>query len=171
MMKIRQALPSDAASLAAISMEVWIGTYMRRGVNAFFAEYALGEFRLEKFQAILGSVNDRVIVSDNEDGIDGFVRISFDSPAPALGTAKTEIKTLYVQPRHHRKGVGTGLLRAALETCATRDIKSVWLSVNSENHSALEFYKASGFVTMGQTHFRINDQAYLNEVMERQITG
>lgn len=79
-LRIRDALPSDASSLAAISMEVWIGTYLRRGVNAFFADYALSEFTSQRFEAILGSVNDHLVVSENEDGIDGFIRVSFKSP-------------------------------------------------------------------------------------------
>ena len=164
-LRIRDALPSDASSLAAISMEVWIGTYLRRGVNAFFADYALREFTSQRFEAIMSS-NDHLIVSENEDGIDGFIRVSFESPAPSPSMAQTEIKTLYVQPRHHGKGIGKRLLQAALAICAAKDVETVWLSVNSENSTALEFYRANGFVTIGQTHFRIDDQAYLNEVME-----
>ncbi|MGV1752047.1 N-acetyltransferase family protein [Agrobacterium sp. CG674] len=165
-LRIRDALPSDASSLAAISLEVWIGTYLRLGVNAFFADYALREFTSEKFEAILGSANDHLIVSENEDGIDGFIRLSFDLPAPSPSMAQTEIKTLYLQPRHHGKGIGKRLLQAALAICAAKDIETVWLSVNTENSAARQFYMANGFVTIGETHFRIDDQAYLNEVME-----
>ncbi len=43
-MTLRLAQVSDASSIAALSIEVWIGTYLKRGVNAFFADYALGEF-------------------------------------------------------------------------------------------------------------------------------
>ena len=165
-LRIRDALPSDASSLAAISPEVWIGTYLRRGVNAFFADYALSEFTSEKFEAILGSVNDHLIVSENEDGIDGFIRVSFKSRAPSASKTQTEIKTLYVQPRHHGKGIGKRLMQAALAICAAKEIETVWLSVNSENSAALEFYRANGFVMTGQTHFRFDNQAYLNAVME-----
>ncbi|RLJ51509.1 hypothetical protein BCF46_1722 [Litoreibacter meonggei] len=47
-MTIRNATPSDASSMAAISMEVWIGTYLKRGVSALFAEYALKTFTFER---------------------------------------------------------------------------------------------------------------------------
>lgn len=43
-MTIRNATPSDASIMAAISMEVWIGTYLKRGVSTFFAEYPLETF-------------------------------------------------------------------------------------------------------------------------------
>jgi hypothetical protein len=44
MMLIRPSVSKDASSLALLSLEVWSTTYLRRGINAFFAEYALEEF-------------------------------------------------------------------------------------------------------------------------------
>ncbi|MBB3945979.1 ribosomal protein S18 acetylase RimI-like enzyme [Rhizobium skierniewicense] len=166
-MHFRPARADDAASLAAISVEVWIGTYVRKGVNSVFAEYALSEFTAAKFEAFLASENEAVIVSQNENGIDGFIRLSFDSPAPDCDRCATEICTLYVQPRHHGRKLGSGLLHEALRLCQARDISEVWLAVNSQNTRAIEFYKAHSFSLSGQTHFRIADEVYLNEVMKR----
>ena len=168
-MVFRTALMADAASLAVISAEVWVGTYLRQGVSPFFANYALDEFTREKFEAIIARQDEQIIVSENDNGIDGFIRLSFDSPAPVLGCSSTEIRTLYVQPRHHGKGLGKGLLNEGLSLCAQRKSTSAWLTVNSENTAALNFYAAQDFQNVGQTHFRIADQAYLNEVMMRQI--
>jgi len=42
-MKFRIARPSDAPILAAISLEIWLRTYIRRGVSTVFAEFALTE--------------------------------------------------------------------------------------------------------------------------------
>ncbi|WP_425336129.1 GNAT family N-acetyltransferase [Sinorhizobium numidicum] len=41
------------------------------------------------------------------------------SPGPIRGCSTTEISTLYVQPRHHGKGIGKGLLNEGLRKCAT----------------------------------------------------
>lgn len=168
-MQLRMARHSDASSLAALSMEVWIGTYLRKGVSGFFADYALAEFTSAKFEAIIANEKDVIIVSDNEDGIDGFIRVGFDCPSPVSGGSQTEIKTLYVQPRHHGKGIGKALLSQAVAACADRKCTSVWLAVNSENTGAIDFYRVNGFAFDGQTHFRIGDQTYLNEIMTRQV--
>jgi ribosomal protein S18 acetylase RimI-like enzyme len=168
-MFFRRAKASDASSLAAISMEVWIGTYLRKGVNGFFADYALSEFATSKLEAIIASDSERIIVSENEDGIDGFIRLGLDSPAPVSQYPGAEIKTLYVQPRHQGKGIGKGLLNEAVTQGAALGIDAVWLTVNSENTSAIDFYRANGFQRVGTTHFRIADMAYLNEVMHRNI--
>ncbi|WP_439154061.1 hypothetical protein [Yoonia sp.] len=81
-MKIRPAFKSDASSIAAISLEVWLGTCIRRGVNAFFAEYALSEFTTDRIAALVAAPNETFIVSENAEGIDGFIRITSGKFAP-----------------------------------------------------------------------------------------
>ena len=90
-MNFRIAQPSDAPILAAISIEVWLGTYIRRGVNAFFADYALNEFTSDKLRALLEDQNEHFIVSENEDGLDGFIRVSHEKVAPVASCSSMEI--------------------------------------------------------------------------------
>jgi methyl coenzyme M reductase alpha subunit len=52
-MAIREASIDDASSLAALSIEVWIGTYLRNGVSKFFADYALSTFTTQIFEAFI----------------------------------------------------------------------------------------------------------------------
>lgn len=169
-MNFRLARPPDAPILAAISIEVWLGTYIRRGVNAFFAEFALNEFTAAKQAAILDDPYEHVIVSENEDGLDGFIRISRGKVAPVNGCSTVEISTLYVQPRHHGRGLGKALLEQGLSYAQSFDTPSVWLTTNSDNTPAITFYLKQGFEKVGTTHFRIHDQAYLNDVFRRVVT-
>ncbi|MCA0871914.1 GNAT family N-acetyltransferase [Seohaeicola saemankumensis] len=166
-MQLRQATRTDASSIAAISIEVWLGTYLRRGVSAHFADFALQEFTPARIAALIDDPAQFILVSENEEGIDGFIRLSRASPAPVPGWSDTEIATFYVQPRHHGKGIGTALLNAALAHCRDTAVTSVWLTTNAENAPAIAFYRAQGFAEVGQTHFRIGDGAYLNTVFAR----
>ncbi|HEV7309009.1 GNAT family N-acetyltransferase [Ensifer sp.] len=163
---IRRATLEDASSLAAISLEVWLNTYIRDGVNAFFADYALEAFTTDRFKDILSRENENLWVSENKVGIDGFLRMSLNSPAPADVPSDLEITTLYVQPRHHGRGVGKRLLATGLEYCRESKRPSTWLAINAENDKAEAFYVANGFEKVGETHFRIGDQAYLNNVLQ-----
>ena len=169
-MNLRIARPYDAPILAAISIEVWLGTYIRRGVNAFFAEYALNEFTSGKFATLLEDPNEHIIVSENEDGLDGFIRISHGKTAPVADCSTMEISTLYVQPRHHGRGLGRLLLEQGMNYARNADSPSVWLTTNSENTPAIAFYLKQGFEKVGTTHFRIQDQAYLNDVFRRLVS-
>lgn len=163
-MTLRHARVSDASSLAAISIEVWIGTYLKQGVNAFFADYALEAFTTAKTQAIISDPAQFILVSENAQGIDGYIRLSCGSNAPVEGCSDIEISTFYVQPRHRGKGIGKRLLHAALDHCRQQGVASVWLSTNAENMPAIAFYISQGFKEVGQTHFRIRNEGYLNNV-------
>lgn len=164
---IRPARMTDASSIAAISMEVWIGTYLKNGVNGFFADYALTEFTTAKTEALLADPSQTVLVSENSEGIDGFIRVTADCPAPDMPSCTTEIATLYVQPRHHGKGIGAALLDAGCKSLGT---KSVWLTTNSENHPAIRFYLSQGFEQVGETFFEIGDEKYPNVILRRSGT-
>ncbi|PVE57020.1 N-acetyltransferase [Rhizobium rhizogenes] len=168
-MAIREASIDDASSLAALSIEVWIGTYLRNGVSKFFADYALSTFTTQIFEAFIDDENEIVLVSDNSDGIDGFVRVTLESPAPIENGPETEIATLYVQPRHKGKGIGKRLLEEVSRLCIERQCDGVWLTVNSENQDAIAFYQRLGFTRDGQTAFRIGEQSYANAVMVKRL--
>ncbi len=168
-MTIAAASEHDVSSLAALSIEVWIGTYLAHGVSPFFADYALSEFTPANFKAILKSPNETILVSRNIEGIDGYVRLSFDSPDPVNGSLQTEIKTLYVQPRHQKRGIGRHLLKAACKLCNGRASPAPWLTVNAENSRAIRFYRAQGFVEIGETAFEIEERSYPNLVMAKSL--
>ncbi|KEP71686.1 GCN5 family acetyltransferase [Thioclava dalianensis] len=168
-MNFRAGQPSDAAALAAISIEVWLGTYIRKGVNALFADYALNEFTKPKMTAVLQGLNEHVVVSENDNGIDGFIRLTQGKESPVSGCSTMEISTLYFQPRHHGRGLGKALLEQGFVYARSVGVRSVWLTTNSENTSAIAFYLKQGFEKVGTTHFTIQDQAYLNDVFSRAI--
>ncbi|KZL14725.1 MULTISPECIES: GNAT family N-acetyltransferase [unclassified Pseudovibrio] len=169
-MTLRKANNSDASSIAAISIEVWIGTYLKRGVSAFFADFALEEFAPSKIEKLISDPNQFILVSENKEGIDGFIRVSSASKAPVSGCSEMEIATFYVQPRHHRKGIGKRLLNAGFQHCREKTADSVWLTTNAENDPAIDFYLAQGFEHVGETHFCIADEAYLNNVYSYRLS-
>ena len=162
---IRKAEEHDASSMAAVSIEVWLNTYLREGVSGFFADYVLSEFTAQKFRDVIANPGLQIWVSENRIGIDGFVTVrSTATPAPA-SCSRLEIATLYVQPRHQASGKGAALLNCALDHCRSLKGESAWLKVNAENGRAIEFYRRHGFVRVGTTPFVIADTAYENHVM------
>lgn len=162
---VRRATEADAASLAALSIEVWIGTYLREGVGATFAEYALNEYTPDRMRARITDPKQVVIASANAQGLDGYIRVALHAVPPVAACRGAEIATLYVQPRHHGRGIGRALLAEAFARCQPRGIDAVWLTVNAENTAAIGFYRALGFRTVGQTEFVIDGRGYPNDVM------
>jgi len=142
-----------------------VGTYLRHGVNSFFAEFVLSEFTTTRFEALLEEGDDHLLVSENRDGIDGYIRLAEQRVAPIEGLSDLEIVTFYVQPRHHGNGIGSALLDVAIEYSRGKGRSGLWLTTNSENTPAIDFYLAKGFRQVGVMDFRIGDQAYPNDVL------
>jgi diamine N-acetyltransferase len=168
-MTIRRATNTDASSIAVLCAEVWSGTYLRHGISAFFADYVLETFTAANTRALIHDPAQFTLVSQNAEGIDGVMRLSSDSAGPVEGCSMWEIATLYVQPRHHGKGIGQRLLKGAITRAGAQGAASVWLTTNAENTPAIAFYDAQGFTQIGETHFMISDQKYLNNVYRHVI--
>ena len=67
------------------------------------------------------------------------IRLALNSNCGLEGTGVAEIKTLYVRPRHHHRGIGKALLRAGLSALEAAGHTSPWLMVNAQNQEAMEF--------------------------------
>jgi ribosomal protein S18 acetylase RimI-like enzyme len=164
-MHVRRAVREGAKSIAVIGIEVWANAYLRDGVNGFFADYVLSEFTESKILEKLDDPRSHCWVSDNRDGIDGFIFANEDAVPAAGGCSTYEVETLYVQPRHQSAGKGLLLLREAIGHCRSCGFENLWLKVNPENRKAIGFYARHGFRNAGSTFFRIGDAAYENFVM------
>ena len=160
---LRAATPADASSLAALALEVWCATYLRHGINAHFADYALAHFTPQRFDAWIADPTRSLIVSQNRDGIDGFAHMDRANPDPVDGRVTTELTSLYIQPRHQGRGLGAALLHAALAAQAG----PVWLAMNAENSAARAFYLAHNFTKSGEVAFKIGDSSYPNDILVR----
>jgi ribosomal protein S18 acetylase RimI-like enzyme len=167
--RILRADASYASSIAALSIEAWLNTYIKDGISALFANYVLDEFGRARIVKLLNDPREVFLVFRDVGGIVGYIRISVDRSAPVDGCSGIEITSLYVQPHHQRKGLGKLLLEEAMAFCKVQKAESVWLTVNSENLSAIKFYEKTGFRNIGNTLFHIEDQSYRNEILIRNL--
>ena len=77
---------------------------------------------------------DRFVVAETADGeVLGWGALSID---------KQEITNVFVDPAHHRCGVGTLIIRALEDTARAADLQSVQLQATG---TAIVFYLASGY--------------------------
>ena len=55
------------------------------------------------------------------------------------------IMTITVLKAYRRYGIGSKLLKEAMEDCKKGDVSKIYLHVQCSNESAIEFYKSNGF--------------------------
>ncbi len=68
-----------------------------------------------------------------------------------------EIMTLCILPEERRKGLARKLCAELLETCRSRNLKTIFLEVDEQNLAAVKLYESLGF-----TQYRIRKGYYAN---------
>lgn len=143
-MKIREAVPGDAAGIARVHVESWRTTY-RGVVPQAFLDGLSVEHRTRWWDGMFARADRRrcVFVAEDDDGqVIGFAFAGPESRGDRVYTG--EVYAIYLLARHQRRGIGRRLMGAAVERLAALDMQSMLLWVLAENHPSRRFYEAIG---------------------------
>ena len=142
---VRTARPNDDSMLSAFLVEAW----KEAGPGALgftgATDAAIAEIASEGFlKKRLATTAIQMTVAEEGRGIIGF------SSVRSLGARDAELSGLVVLEGETGRGVGTRLLRKALETARRRGFSSVRVKTEAANQRAISFYKKSGFTESGK---------------------
>ncbi|WP_017455527.1 acetyltransferase [Herbaspirillum rubrisubalbicans] len=127
-MNIEKAGKEDYAAL----IDIWERSV--RATHDFLSDEQIAALRPLILNHYFDAVDLRI--TRQEDGeITGFV-----------GVAGDQVEMLFVCPSHHHKGIGSLLMRHAIEHQGARRV-----DVNEQNPAAIGFYLHLGFVQMGRS--------------------
>jgi ribosomal-protein-alanine N-acetyltransferase len=99
---------------------------------------------LDSYAAVArGEFPDRLCLVSAGDPLNGLILCSVVPP-------DAEILNLMVREDSRRRGIGSALVRAALQESARRGARRMRLEVRESNKSALHIYEAAGFVHAGR---------------------
>jgi len=97
-----------------------------------------------------------ILVARNESTIIGMVNILF-TVSTALGSRVGLLEDMVVLLKGRGTGVGTQLLKRALELAKEYGCKRITLLTDHDNSGAHSFYERSGFTQSSMVVFRINN--------------
>lgn len=81
-----------------------------------------------------------------------------------------ELQRLYVLPKHHGKGVGRALCRAAEEVARSKlGYGYVWLGVWEGNFVAQSVYEKEGYARVGDHEFRMGRCVQIDWIMGKEL--
>ena len=169
-LRLRPAAPDDAATIAALAMQVFLDTYAAEGVRPDLAREAFAEYSADAFAARLLEPARAFELAERGSGLIGFAEILLVAlPAPAGKVAGAELVRLYVQPAFQGRGVGRNLLRSAESAATARGLPALWLTAWEGNHRASRFYAANGYSDIGATTYTFEGKTYANRVFARRF--
>ncbi|TXS16216.1 GNAT family N-acetyltransferase [Streptomyces sp. ms191] len=145
-MQIQQALPSDAAELAAVHVRSWRAAYRDLLPRPYLDGLDVGERTAVWRDRLAAPERPTVLVARDADGrMTGFCSTRA-WPDTDLDPATTgEIAALYVLPEAWRAGVGRALLAASVEALAAAGFREAALWVFADNARGRAFYEAAGW--------------------------
>ena len=143
MILLRPARPADAPALARTHVTVWRRTY--RDLAPQSAQDALDEARRLAFWT--GALGDParpglILAAESGGAVVGFA--SGGPATEAVFAGRAEVKHLYVDDAHARRGIGRRLLAALCADLWAGGARGIGLGVVVGNDPAIAFYEAMG---------------------------
>lgn len=170
MVRIRRAIPSDAAPLAAIAERTFR--------DAFEADNSAEDMDLHcarHFQAGIQhtEISDPrwiTLLAEDDGGPIGFAQLRRENtPTCVSGARPAELHRIYIVREWHGRGVAHDLMRAAIAAAAREGADCVWLGVWEGNPKAIAFYRKYGFRTVGEQAFMVGRDRQRDLVMVKRI--
>lgn len=161
-MNIREMNNTDFEKLTVLSIQIWLHTYAKRGVNNSISKFVMNHFTPKHFEDIYHSENQKLFVFTDSEHLIGFIAIDLNSICEA-GNFGYEVKTLYVQEYFQGKGIGTKLLGHVSDIYGNK----YWLTTWVYNSKAIAFYKHLGFTEVGLTYFILEGEKHKNLIFKK----
>ncbi len=157
---VRRATPSDASTIAAITIEGWNEPY-----KGLIAQETLNQMSLEKrtegWTKVLEEGKSQVIVATVGETVTGFSNFG-PSRYEQLGAG--EIYAFYVLKSCQRQGVGKLLIEESLKKLSQMNHLPPIVLTLKGNTSAEEFYKKRGVQACGEAVNQIEGRDYVEIV-------
>lgn len=139
---IRQALPADAAAVAALSLRLW-------------PDHTLEEMTAE-FSALLASPDAAVFLAEPEGAPIAFAQCQLrrDYVEGATGSPTGYLEGVWVDPAHRRQGVAAQLLAACQAWAREKGCQEFASDCEIDNVESLAFHLHAGFIEASRNiHF------------------
>jgi len=169
-MSFRFATLADADCISALAMQVYLNTYAIEGIRPLLVREIHAQFSIAAISELIASPATSFILVEREAHLIAFAQIT-QGEAHELVAADhaVELDRLYVQERFTGQGLGKALLNHVEALAASSGASKLWLTAWVKNLRALGFYAALGYVEVGMTMYRFEDEAHENRLFVKAL--
>jgi diamine N-acetyltransferase len=165
-LRIRRALPADAAALAALAERTFRDAFeadnTAEDMNAYCAEaFAIDVQR----SAIVDESMDTLVIEDESSALIAYAQLRPGAPEEISIPSPVELWRFYVDRSWHGQGIAPELMVAVLDAVRTRGARTLWLGVWERNLRAQAFYRKMGFVDAGSHTFLLGSDRQTDRLM------
>lgn len=168
---LRNAIPTDAAKLAALGRETFVETFGHLYPVSDLQPFLADVYAPAKFERFLRDPAQALWILERDGEAIGYAQAGPCAlPHPDVTPACGELKRLYVHSSAQGGGFGHQLLAASL-AWLTKPGRDLWIGVWSENHGAQRLYGRHGFVKAGEYEFPVGKTRDREFILRRPAEG
>ncbi len=168
--RLREAVPGDAAPLAALAARTFAATFAELTPPADLAAFLAETYGVRQQGAEIADPDVITVLAVSGEAIAGFVQIRRGSPPPCVpADGAIELGRFYVDDTHHGRGVAARLMEEALRRAGESGAAVLWLGVFEHNARARRFYEKWGFRPAGSHVFMVGADAQRDLIMARPV--
>ena len=168
---IRKALPDDYILLTTIGRKTFYDTWRPVNTEEDMQNYMDKSFdsALIKSDIEADSVNTFLLAFIDKTAV-GYSKLRCDRFYEEFNNETAiEIERIYVLKEWQGKKVGKAMMDYSINIALQRNYKWIWLGVNTDNITAIEFYKLNGFSVFGEKSFKLGDAVDTDFLMKKQL--
>lgn len=169
--QVRQAVANDIGRLALIGAATFLETFAGILDGSAIVMHCQTEHSSKAYREYLKSGGAAWLAETSVSGAPiGFALVASCSlPGSDPEGGDLELKRIYLLSRFHGSGLGTELMRQALQFARKQEAGRLLLGVYVGNTRAIAFYRKQGFVKVADRQFRVGDHKYDDVVLAKRL--
>lgn len=167
---IREATKDDSLLIANLSHQTFRDAFGPDNTKEDMDKFLKEQFTIGRLMMEVGSRDNYFFLAIIDDQPVGYIKIRDSLPPLSLGNKNAiEIARLYAITSSIGKGVGSALMKKAIDLAVEMKKSAIWLGVWEKNLRAIEFYKRWGFEKFGETDFLLGNDVQRDWLMRKNL--
>ena len=169
-MRIRPAIASDAAVLAALAERTFRDTFAASNTTGDMAAHVAASYAEDKQRAEIESTRIRTLIAESEGVVAGYAQLRLGEPPQCVDARDgVELWRFYIDKAWIGRGLAPRLMEAVIAAGRSLGAPVLWLGVWERNPRAIAFYRKFAFVEAGSHVFQLGADAQTDLIMQRSL--
>lgn len=160
----------DLVTLRELSRKTYSDTFGHMNTPSNLKDYLKQAYDIDKLRDELSNSNSTFYFLYANEKLSGYIKLNeYKAQTDIYDPQSLEIERIYVTKEFQGKGLGSALIKQAIDIADIRKKSYVWLGVWVRNHKAILFYKKNGFYVIGKHSFFMGEEEQTDFIMRKDL--
>lgn len=160
----------DLVTLQEFSCKTYSDTFGHMNTPSNMKDYLEQAYDIDKLRDELSNSYSTFYFLYTDEKLTGYLKLNeYKAQTDIYDLQSLEIERIYVIKEFQGKGLGSAIIKKAIDTANIRKKSYVWLGVWERNHKAITFYKKNGFYVIGKHSFFMGKEEQIDFIMRKDL--